>query len=512
MNNISSNAVVGFPPNRRFLEPEKGILSAPQVVPIEKILSTFLTEVIADFRPDLIIVIERKSTAILRALKELPPEDRLDWPWRKVISSNEITKSNLELFKGKRLLIFDDMMRRGHHIKSLWEDLKTNGFMHMGEIKIAVFALHEKIEYNFNLDGENIPHYWFYRNLTQITYQSVRKQIVEMLQKAGSLLLDTEHIEVRLRLNCSFSKFLDVLRRRANAIVFNSSNSRSNVTVLYPDDNAHKLSEKLFPLGTECNNIVKKCRIIKRDEQEYSILPMCYPSILALSIDDGWPSDPNISKLLGNNINTHKARFYGVGMLAALDVLKWVLKDISVLDPSEYSLLLPTSVDEDTKNVGYSLDHLWVVFPELNLNELNGWIAKNAKSAISEGKKIKSKWKSSSKPIPLYSPSELWKSAIDLLQVIRHVIDQRIMSMDLYDNDGNYTKHPFGLRAQDIFDLGRSLKFTDVVISALFDILIDEAYIVTHVSEVDYNSEKRMVRSFEPDGEVISNLIRRYTR
>src|SRR4051812_30835720 len=78
--------------------------------PIERELHTFLLGQIERWQPDLIIVVERKGTAILRSLKEWE-ESRLNWPWEKVISSESIDQVPEDKMKGKRLLIFDDMMK-----------------------------------------------------------------------------------------------------------------------------------------------------------------------------------------------------------------------------------------------------------------------------------------------------------------------------------------------------------------------------------------------------------------
>jgi hypothetical protein len=484
-----------------------------QAMPIERMLSTFLKEAISEHQPDRIIVIERKGTAILRALKELSGEERLDWPWNKVISSSKIGLLPSEQVQGKRILVFDDMMNRGRHLKILLEELRDCGVWTPGtnDIKVAVFALHENSRDGMEIDGDRVPHYWFYRNLTQNSYHCVRSQIVRMLQSAGSLLLDTEHIEVRVRLHCSFSKFVDVLRRRAKAIVFNSSDNRTNITVLYPDDVAHKLSEHLLPEGTECNEIVKKSRIVERERSEFAIIPICYPSILEPDPTTDWPSDPGVARLLGEDANTPDSRFYGVGLLGALDVLYWVLKDLAVLEDTDYTLLLPTATDELEAKSGYSLDHLHVVYPSLNLAELNMRIADIASDAKSKGKRLRKSGKSLTGPC-LCESCELREWAIQLLQIIRHVLDQRIMEMGLYDRTGAFTVHPFGLQAHEIFNIGKELELDDVVISALFDILIDEAFIVTHASKAEvFQNIMRVVRSFEPDGEVVSEHVRRYT-
>lgn len=516
MSNLENMHILGFP-QVNVASVISGLHRRnAQVVPIERRLRTFLQEAISEHQPDRIIVIERKGTAILRALKELPGEERLDWPWNKVISSTHIGRLRSEQLQGKRILIFDDMMNRGRHLRDLLRDLRESGVWvpSNNKIKVAVFALHENSRDGMKIDGVTVPHYWFYRNLTQNSYHCVRSQIVRMLQSAGSLLLDTEHIEVRVRLHCSFSKFVDVLGRRAKAIVFNSSDNRTNITVLYPDDDAPKLSKHLFPEGTVCKKIVKKCRIVERERSEFAIIPICYPSVPKLGSDSttDWPSDPGVVRILGEDANTPTYRFYGVGLLAALDVLYWTLKDLAVLEDTDYTLLLPTATDELGMKGGYSLNHLHVVYPSLNLKELNMRIADIASKAKSKGKRLRRSRKPLTTPPSLCDSCELREWAIQLLQIVRYVLDQRIMQLGLYDESGAFTEHPFGLQAREIFNIGRELEIDDVVISALFDILIDEAFIVTHASTTElFENIVHVVRSFEPDGEVVSEHVRQYT-
>jgi hypothetical protein len=64
--------------------------------------------------------------------------------------------------------------------------------------------------------------------------------------------------------------------------------------------------------------------------------------------------------------------------------------------------------------------------------------------------------------------------------------------------------------ASDIFALGRRLGLTHIEVSALFDVLIDRADLVTRVGEVVLDDGSRYLsRWYEPDGEVVSAAVRR---
>src|SRR5437870_2289203 len=83
---------------------------------VRRALQTFLNEQVRDWRPDAILVVERSGTAILRALKE---SGQLDWPWSRVISSACLHQVPPQQLAGQRILVFDDTMRSGEHLKGV---------------------------------------------------------------------------------------------------------------------------------------------------------------------------------------------------------------------------------------------------------------------------------------------------------------------------------------------------------------------------------------------------------
>jgi len=315
------------------------------IVPIKRELHTFLSQEITKWRPDLIIVVERKGTAILRALKDWD-EEPIEWPWSKVISSNVVDEMPDSYFRGKRILVFDEMMRTGIHIQTLLELLRARGLWDGGvdNLHVAVFAVHEPVPGSAT-SKSSFAYDSFYNYLTPTAYERKRAEIVRMLQEAGSLMLDTEHIEVRVRLGCNFNQFLKALRRRAQAIVFHAADERTNITVFYEDDDAHKLAPRMFPKGIGSDRIVKKCRFVERASNEFAVIPICYPSIPAGPVD--WPAENETEDLLGREtLGNEHGRFYGVALTAGLQVLKWALKDLAVVGSGNYSISLPQSPDE----------------------------------------------------------------------------------------------------------------------------------------------------------------------
>jgi len=149
-----------------------------------------------------------------------------------------------------------------------------------------------------------------------------------------------------------------------------------------------------------------------------------------------------------------------------------------------------------------------VIYPTLDIKKLTQHISKMEKDARRVGVRLRGpSFKATESPF--ITDEELRRDAISLLQLIRYVLDQRIERYEEYC--GCSAKHPFGLRAGEIFDLGTRLGWENVRTSALFDILIDEAYLVTHVQLVkDDDGTQKVARTFEPDGEIVSEMTRQY--
>jgi hypothetical protein len=478
-----------------------------KALPLKKALKMFLTSQIGLWKPDLIIVIERKGTAVLRSLME--GDSPIQWSWENVISSKVLEEASPEQLRDKRILVFDDMMKRGVHIEELLEDLKKLGVDVASQVRVAVFAIHEESSHGKEFCGAIFPHAWYRRGLNTTDYTSIRTEIVEMLQQSGSLMLDTEHLEVRVKLTGSFDKFVKALRRTGKASVFTSADSRVNITVLYDDDEIHQLPREDFPDGTKIENIVKKCRVVQRSGNEFALIPICFPAIPAGKI---WHCKREIQALLGDSVvgsrATDLSRFYGVGLRAALRVLRWVLRDLHAAAPNEFTISLPGNVNDVRPGSGYHLGHMRVMYPTLDLDYLNKWIAKIEREASSEGQHLPQR---EPLPSPLLTDDELREKAIGLLQHTMDELDRKRIQ-NYWHSRQHSTPHPFGLTAEEVFKIGKRHHWEKVLSSTLFDVLIDQATLVTHVQILsNSHGDKTVERTFEPDGEVVGEAVRRYT-
>jgi hypothetical protein len=475
---------------------------------VERQLRVFVGGEVDRWRPDLIVVHERKGSAIFRALIE-SHSDPIEWPWSKVISSAALEQLRSNSLKDRRILIFDDMWRTGVHLQPIFDQIKRLCGESPGPskfLRLAIFAAHEDISHSGfeRLDG--ISYSWFHRDLTTPAYVRIRSSIVRMLQRCGSLMLDTEHIEVRLTLHGTFHQLVTALRRRAEATVFESLGGRTNVTVCYEDDGAHELSEKSFPAGSNLLNVVKKCRIVQRDPNEFAIIPICLPSVAGNLVD--WPQGIDAEIFANGGLHSESAVFYGAALIASLQPLKWLLRDLYAVDPKVFDVSLPLRSSEAAATAGYSLEHLTVMYPTLNVQALADRIAQVEREARLEGGQLRGR-KTRHEKAEDITDDDLHRHAFVLLQLVAKLVDDKhIRTKIRLGRAGSRS----GLRFNEVVALGERLRWRRAHVSALFDILIDDGNLVTRVEQcIEEDGQTRWARTFKPDGEVVTELVRHLT-
>ena len=207
------------PPLVGFVETEAAVHGPRISERIEAELLAFMSAEIDDWKPERIIVVERRGTAIFRALKE---SGKVQIPWSRITSSKALRDVPRENLRNQRILVFDDMMRRGSHIRrvlSLLKEIDPKSRF-SSQARIAVFAMHEDASSCDRCGRSALPDSWYYRGLTTEAYRNVRQGILSFLRATGSLMLDTEHIEIRVRLKGTFQEFVQALGRLADIVHF----------------------------------------------------------------------------------------------------------------------------------------------------------------------------------------------------------------------------------------------------------------------------------------------------
>src|SRR5579872_2895555 len=177
-------------------------------------LDTFVASVLMRARPDWIVTLERKGTALLRTYVEHSPALSKYWPgWERVLSQHALAEIPFATIQG-RVLVLDDAMHFGHQIGALMSELVSLG-VKRSSITVAAFAVHRECE---QVD----PDYWWYRDLAHDEFRSTRGKLIELFQHRGSLLLDTEHVEIGIRAECSSTELFSTFSR-IGACVFHTS-------------------------------------------------------------------------------------------------------------------------------------------------------------------------------------------------------------------------------------------------------------------------------------------------
>lgn len=473
---------------------------------IKKELLYFIRKLINDHNIDCIIAVERKGTAIIRALSEMEFTEKLEWSWKNVISSNALERTPDDVLSGRRILVFDDMLHTGNHLwkevidylkeKAIWHTIKDN-------IVTAAFAVHEKCPKN------RLPDHWFYNELDTESYENLRESIIDMLQRHGSLLLDTEHIEVRAKIKCDIRQFFEAFSACGSVADFRSSDNRLNLTVSINENICDLTAHKFIPPNTFLKDIVKKCRVIQRTKNEFAIIPICYPSV-PVKLDDNFKFENDLEEIFGKELNSEKGRFYSVGLLASLIVLEEVLTHVLALGPEKVELDLPKINTNSIPNIGYTLEHLLAMYPTIEIRKLTEYVLTIANNARIKSMPLRLK-KQKVSAMKKIDEVKINENARILAQVVRKTIDDKeiMMKYDFPKQSISYN----GMTAEELLNQGkRKLNLSSLAISIALDRLIDEAYFVTHVETVNYGDGiYRLTRTFEPDGEIVSAKIRHYT-
>jgi hypothetical protein len=289
------------------------------IEPIERRLSRFLQKVLAQRDYDLIVCGERKATATLRLLIQEMQRPRVQWPWRKVLSSAAIEAYDWESFRGRSILVFEELVHHGKGLKKCREMLEHYAPVGV-KIYSAAFAVWEGCVHR--------PDIWHYAALSDDDFRAYRDELVTALQQHGSLLLDTEHIELTAKVECGLKDFFGELARSANdgqTYSFVSAPKRMSVTVMQPGMvDANALPGVLTP-GSNTTGVVNKCRILERTHNYFSILPILYPNTRCV-VEANW-----LDALPGfvNRKALERAKpieiFYLVGLLASIEGLRAVV-------------------------------------------------------------------------------------------------------------------------------------------------------------------------------------------
>lgn len=485
-------------------------------------IRSFLSSIFAKFEPDYVITVERKGTALLRAALSGDLRKEIGLSWDRVLSSEALESLPPDFFEGRSILLLDDGIHIGRRIRRATEDLMTSHRVRREDIRVAAFGVHESATVDVD--------YRFFGQLTDTKYRQIRSLVIQQFQQEGSLLLDTEHIEVIAELNCGRLEFYDALSKAGVAVEHVSMGGRSNLMVHSPTllDEREFLSS--LPPQTSIHGVVRKIRVVERADGSYAIVPIFYPSTPNFaSASDASGIEPCLSAMA----TTPSSIFHLVGIHASLELFKSAtaaLRDL--IRAGKINIRIPRPDDHDNE----SLSHLRALFPQLDVNALHVALERN----VEAGRNWKRNFVSS--PIRLDATRgmaacfEKDRLAWSVLAELKDVTSHSLLPSQL-EGEGATILRRGGATLADLCSrllatettpargpkartrrrlvgsppVSRNLR-DEALLSAALDELIDNASIVTSVAALDFTDNvSRLARLFRLDGEVVYGDVNKAT-
>lgn len=455
-------------------------------LPVDRRLLGFINEIVVREEVDLIVCSERKGTAVLRALIQEIHPPRFEWSWKKVVSTAAIEEFDWSSFEGKRVLIFDELVHHGHSLERAKR--KLSRYLKQGiEVKTAGFAVWDRCVHH--------PDFSYYSSVGLEQYVEIRNEIITMLQRYGSLLLDTEHLEITARIECGLKEFYHELARASedgNTLSFLSASERLNLTIWKPDIIEPDELKKWLTPGSNTTGVVAKCRVLERDHNHFSIMPILYPNTRCV-LDDDWisrlPTFINRESVIGARPTY---LFYVVGLLASIEVLKGIVSALGDLIRAQ-KIVLEVPRDD--------FSHLRAMFPVIDTDLLWEYV----KNVVAESKLHKAE--RSGRTIGVTNVPQ--KALLNMSYfLITHLVEQ-------VDRQGTDDEGTLGVSWSDLDRIATSgeqlIEANHKAWCVVPDRLIDSGLMHTDVKEVtSSNGERWAIRTFRPDSEVVAEKLRRH--
>jgi orotate phosphoribosyltransferase len=438
------------------------LLPAAERARVVAALTKFIGELVHSDSYDYVVPVERKGTALVRTAMSGADQGQ----WRRIVSSDAMGVVLGER-KGARVLVIDDSVWSGETLRDTVDAVRKAGSGLGIKVTVAAFISHQDAD-------PRLLDIVYYRGLDNEAYEECRDAVVEYLQKEGSLLLDTEHIEVAAKISCSREELFGLLNGWGDAIQFASAPDRVNCTVVRKGEDLSEWLDGLAPQYAELGNAVCKLRSVTRpaEPRSFSLIPIFYPT-LSLRPETLY-EHPRMKWTKA--VRGMSRVFHCVGLSLAVELL---------VDAMRYLKAALGDQIEFTYEPG-GLEHLITVFPEIQLSQLQ-----------------------------------------DELERGRHIGRQRATSRRIVDDPGSdtlerlareirlacYDPFRYGsgllktLTVNDVLKIGPLHGQTATRASAALDLLIDRAQMRPDIEFLRQNQHILARRVFRPDGELISRQV-----
>lgn len=449
---------------------------------VERQILKFIDSVVEREHIDLIVCSERKATAVLRALIS-EVKDGFRWEWRRTLSTAAMSQFEWSKFEGAKVLLFDELVHHGKTLERYEEAL--NGYVpdHV-EVVTAGFVVWDRCEHR--------PDHSFYSSVDSETYEQIRENIVGMLQRHGSLLLDTEHIELSVRVKCGVGEFYNELARATDgstAFSFVSGSGRSNLTLGRPEILSMDLVDRLLTPGSNPEGVVCKVRVIERSHEVFSIMPIFYPDVSSTFSPKWRDAFPDFCQHYSGDEPT-KELFYVVGLLCSVELLRGV---VAALTES----IREGKVVLETPRRNFA--HLHAMFPKIDTDELQKYVF----DVVAESKRLKPRRSRGSASIQNVAEEKL-------LTLCNRVLCALV---ELHDDAIPAPNTPEGETWSELIEIAKmasqGIHLHPDALTVVVDRLIDAGLVVTDVEQlVTMDGRRHYQRTFKPEGEVVSSKIR----
>ncbi len=455
----------------------------------------FLRLALARSTPRWIVTVERKGTALLRSLVENSKRPATGWTgWNQVLSSEALERAPVHDLQTGVILLLDDGICGGHRMRKLYDFLTDQRGVPRERIRIACFTTHENASFG------DVDHRWF-GQMTSKRYREVREDVISYFQRNGSLLLDTEHIEVPIRLKCPRLEFFDALCQAGIGVEHVSAAGKINLTIHNPIILEESKYLESLPPGTTIKNAIRKLRVVQRTENEFVIIPIFYPSIPASENRlDTLP--PCLSPLASDP----EMDFHLVGIFSALHLFKTAFACLrELIQENKLVVRVPGPGDPDD-----CVSHMRALFPQIDVEELHRLVER----LVESGRNYRARRGELNPPLRVEgAQGTKGAEALRKLQwlALKAVAHYAVMS----------PAEPRGASmAELVRELGSRVSapkckaeieerlVQEALLSAALDKAVDEADLVADVKAMTFvDGVKRMVRVFRFDGELTTSDV-----
>jgi hypothetical protein len=470
-------------------------------------------------RFDKVICVERKATAMVRALLDLSESFSVDWDWSGVLSSDALPFLPDGHLNAQRVLVFNEMIHRGGSSRKTIDAVLSNS-PNVKRIESAAFIVHEDCE------SKDVPNYAVHRSASKRFYTFTRQQMIEMLKSKGALMLDTEHLETTFRLDVPFRELVDALCSFGEPIVYQNDavGAFPGVTVRQPVVEDTERLRSLLPPGTGLEDSApKKVRLVRRGPHEFAFIPIWYPQI-EVEGARAYVASKSVPKYIRRALDKCPSGkidslvFHLSSLVAGLELIRSVWAGLAPLVEKGIRPNFPGS-----KGFGATLGHIRALYPLLDFAELETVL----RSAISTYKRAESVnrihsatgWRPRSKKglarIASIDADTIEQQCIKLLSSIIDSRDELFVEEERWFTENEGKKSGADLVRftwSEFWETGERLGIEQRIRSVLMDRAIDSAVLKTGDCMIQREDRAVLVRGYEPDSEYALHGLRRTAR